>query len=179
MRIKYLFFDNTDVCGTFDETKAMLQDADPESVITDERVWNAVRVDEEFLWNEAMESLTKLFGERKCVCYGTIGTWRGSHDGAKIIDTVKQAVRRIVEDCDYIKIETTEEGTIMVTATHHDGTHHMEMKPLNLRGESFANKWFNDYETDMTEFEMIERIWNNKIYSHTFTDKDITKTLYK
>lgn len=172
--IHITYFDNTNVSENFAETKAYLEDACG-GAVTDEQVWNELSEIEQQNWEDCFERLKELFAGRKCIAYGTIGSWVGNREGAKLFDEVKDAINAIVKDCDYITIENSDEGTIKVTATHHDGTHHMQLKAVNAAGVRHADKWERECDYNVSEYDMLERIWNSNIFSHKFTDKDILR----
>ena len=173
--MKRTYFDNTNVSENFEETKTFLQDANPESIITDEQVWNELSEIEREDWNDCLQQLKNLFAGRKCIAYGTIGTWMGNRKGAKMFDDVRDAIAAIVKDCEYITIESSDEGTIKVTASHHDGTHHMELKAVNAAGSRHADAWERKCDYNVSEYDMLERIWNSNVFSHKFTDEDILR----
>ena len=69
-----------------------------------------------------------------CVVTGSIGRWNGTFDiEAKHFSTLENAINACVNGCDYIVI-TEDDGTINVTAIHHDGTNSFEIHKLNSKG---------------------------------------------
>ena len=175
--IHIIYFDNTKVSENFAETKEYLQDVCG-GAVTDEQVWNELSEIERENWDDCMQELKNLFAGRKCIAFGTIGGWLGKREGAKLFDNVKLAIDNIVKDCDYITIESSDEGTIKVTASHHDGTNCMELKAVNSNGVKFTNSWENGYHSKMNEFDMLMHLWESKYVTHKFTNKELTGVLY-
>lgn len=170
--IHITYFDNTNVSENFAETKAYLEDACG-GAVTDEKVWNELSEIERQNWEDCLDLLEELFAGRKCIAYGTIGTWMGNREGAKLFDEVKDAINSIVKDCDYITIENSDEGTIKVTASHHDGTHHMELKAVNPCGVRYYEC---QYHWDrQTEFEILMHLWESKYNTHRFKNKEFVR----
>ena len=170
--IHITYFDNTNVCENFEETKAYLEDACG-GAVTDEQVWNELAEIEHANWEDCLDNLKELFAGRKCIAYGTIGTWMGNREGAKLFDDVKDAIKEIVKDCDYITIESSDEGTIKVTASHHDGTHHMELKAVNSCGVRYYENEYNWRR--QSEFEVLMRLWESNYNTHRFKNKELLR----
>ena len=99
--MKRTYFDNTNVSENFKETKVYLEDACG-GAVTDEQVWNELSEIEREDWNDCLQQLKNLFAGRKCIAYGTIGTWMGNRKGAKMFGDVRDAIAAIVKDCEYI-----------------------------------------------------------------------------
>lgn len=93
-----------------------------------------------------------------CILHGTAGTWRGPREGGKI-DKLYNLLIEAQEDYNTFELDE-KEGAIKVTAIHHDGTNHWEVKALTQKG---INYWQNHYYDDPRELH--NHILNTKGYT--------------
>lgn len=66
---------------------------------------------------------------------GTLGLWDGTHEIVPVVETsvhsaIKRTIGRDVDDID----AWYDDGKIVVTAYHHDGQNHFEIKALSKKG---------------------------------------------
>ena len=162
-------FDNYETYKYFDEEKAALQETNPDITITDQMVWNSLSDMEDEDYSNAKWELKELFGENKVIALGTCGTWRGDFESAKIFNDFEMALAACAKECDYIKIER-EGRHIYVTASHHDGTNHFELKVVTEKGERYYDNW-NYGNSDKTEYQVLKTIWKSSNYSKLGSDK--------
>ena len=164
-----VLFDNYDGYD-FDEEKAALQECNPDITITDEMVWDSIREDEDEDWSQCKHYLNdeEIFGDKRVIVSGSVGTWRGNFECAKLFTNINDALYACIKDCDYSKVEQLPNGLVKVTSSHHDGTNTFYIKIVTERGERLFDNWDYSYRSKcvkLTEFEMLEKIWNDSHYS--------------
>lgn len=93
-----------------------------------------------------------------CILHGTAGTWRGPREGGKI-DKLYNLLVEAQEDYNTFELDE-KEGIIKVTAIHHDGTNHWEVKALTQKGIDY---WQNHSYDDPRELH--NHILNTKGYT--------------
>lgn len=137
--------------------------------ITDNEVWDAISEEEDEMYSNAKWELKSIFGDNeKVIVCGSCGTWRGKFDAMNIFDNIEKALYACVKDCDYIKIEV-EGRKVKVKSSHHDGTNYFEIKKVTDKGKRLYDNWnYQDSpcNNDLSEYEILEKIWNNSHYSH-------------
>ena len=112
-----------------------------------------------------IKELEKHFNRRgRVLAVGSIGTWRGTFDGAKIYNDFQSAFYGVFRDCDYIKIED-KRGRLFIEGAHHDGTNRAEFVTLNERGAAVFDKWSFDYSDDRTEKEIHNILYSYNLFS--------------
>ena len=107
-------------------------------------------------WYEFIKSFERYLQEKYYVATGTCGLWYGKVDGGKLILGINTFMT-LLQDCDYIKI-IDNDGRLLITCSHHDGTNHYELRELNDRGVDYYFK--NDYRLDRKE--MCERLFKQQ-----------------
>ena len=161
----YTLFNN--YCGEgydFEETKKELEEIN-DCTFTDEQVWEMISDYEREDWDNAMWELNHAFGDSQVIAMGTCGTWRGNFEATKVFPNIKRAIDACIANCDYIKIEYTTRGHIKVTASHHDGTNHLDIKRVTDNGVRLYDNWNFAYDTKLTEFDICKKIWESSHYS--------------
>ena len=63
----------------------------------------------------------------KILAFGTVGTWRGSFSGYKILDSIQDIMNCC--ECDDLHIYT-EHNNVKGVFTHHDGRHYMTFRKI-------------------------------------------------
>ena len=163
-----VLFDNYDNYEYFDEYKQMLLEANDWDDVSDEVVWQAMGDQESEDWWEAIRILLRITGDRSVIAKGTIGTWQGRRNGLNIYRDAEEALQSITKDCDYVKIWQDGRKHTFIKASHHDGTHTLELKALTYDGEDYLDncQYGNDPRTmNLGLFDIYDRIWNSSKYS--------------
>lgn len=165
-----VLFDNYNNYDFEDMKKSLaeLNERDIES-ISDDEVWDSIREEENKMFSIAKLDLKEMFGDNeKVIARGTCGIWRGKFDAIKIFDNIEKALYACIKDCDYIKIEI-EGKKVKVSSSHHDGSNYFEIKKVTEMGEKMYDNWNYQYRSrlqGLSEYEILEKIWNNSHYSH-------------
>lgn len=76
----------------------------------------------------------RTHGEKEYVVIADLGLWDGRQAGGRIIKGLYNAIRRAFEDYNTVEMRG---NRLTVSATHHDGTNHFEIKELTPRGVTF------------------------------------------
>ena len=138
--MSYTIYDNCDINYTewFEEFKEYCQDKDIDATQYDEYsdkfhqwIYDMLSMD----WDNMMTNIKYDKNNNvDCVVTGSVGRWNGTFDiQAKHFPTLEKAIIACVDNMDYIII-TEDEGTINVTAIHHDGRNHFKIHKLNAKG---------------------------------------------
>ena len=56
------------------------------------------------------------------------GTWQGRIECGQMYDNIEDTMSAITKDCDYVKGVEVRMDISMCKASHHDGTHNLELK---------------------------------------------------
>lgn len=91
-----------------------------------------------------MSEISKFFEGKKVCFFGQVGLWHGVYSGGDI-GNFMDLFYRAVEDCAYIKIYDVN-GHFHISCTHHDGSHHFEVKEITDSGLDYYDRW--QYGTD-------------------------------
>lgn len=156
----------------FEEEKAALQECNPNTTITDDDVWDSIHDCEDEDWCMCKHYLEDTCGDSKVLVKGSIGTWRGNFEGAKIFDDILDALTACIKDCDYFKVEQLGNRTIKVTSSHHDGTNEFYLKKLTERGWQVFDSWnygVNSKLTNLSEYDLLAKLWADSHYSVNFS----------
>lgn len=127
--------------------------------VPENQVWDEMNFNEEVEFDDAMSELKHFFEDKMLVVTGTLGTWRGTFDGGKVMDISN--ISDCWSSCDYIKIYD-EGGHLHIECSHHDGTNHFEVKVLTDKGVEY----YNNHYYDRTDREMCTTLFGSSKYSH-------------
>ena len=161
-----VLFDNYN-CDFDEYKKDYMENNDVES-IEDSVVWDYISELEHMEWEDMLKELAHIDNYKKCVAFGAAGTWQGRRDCGKIYDTIEDAINGIIKNCDYIKV-WSENGHLYIQATHHDGTHNFEIKPLTYKGWETWDSWNSSYcgksLYNKSEYEVLDMLFNCNLFS--------------
>lgn len=156
-------YDNYD----FDAIKADIMEYNDEP-ISDNYVYDVISLYKEEDWNEMMSYLKSVEKYHKWVMLGTAGTWQGSINGGQIYENIDKAISSIIKDCDYVKV-WSENGHLYVQASHHDGTHNVELKLITDKGWEIYDNWLSSNcgaSLDAKNwYQVSEMIFNYNLFS--------------
>lgn len=139
----------------------------PEEEVTDEMVWRELSDEESDDYMYAMLTLDKMFDGREVVMKGKAGTWRGNFDAVNKYDNVRAAMNDITKDCDHRKIEVIGRA-VHITASHHDGTHHMVLKVVTTKGADLYEDWNYGNKPsieNLSHYGILDKIFSNSHYA--------------
>ena len=157
---KFLIFDNYGL-DQFNYYKENLEELGLDKAneeITDEEIWEQVRIDLDISW-EDLESDIKKFDDTY-IFTGKVSTWRGSFIGGKIVTGGRDLLNTLV-GYDYIKLYETSYGKAFVELSHHDGTHIMEIRKLNSKGYDYYNNHYDKETIDLVQILSNSKYSNN------------------
>lgn len=123
----------------FDEIKANIME-DYDEPISDNYVYDVMSIYQEEDWNEMMSYLQSVEKYHKWVMLGSAGTWQGSRECGQIYENIDKAMSAITQHCEFIKV-WSENGHLYVQASHHDGTHNVELKLITDKGWETYDNW--------------------------------------
>lgn len=118
--------------------------------VEDQSVREYIRFDEELTlehWKNCWER-NDIFEDT--IMIGTVGLWHGSYDGCAYLENYQDFLNKIA---DYDTVRINRKGNkLLVELCHHDGTHYMEIRRLNSKGnEVLANQYKENYEDYIKE----------------------------
>jgi len=121
---------------------------------------------QDILLRDAIDEIKESAGSGKWIAGGMIGRWDGRRKGYAMFDNFDKMFQSITKDCDYVKIEM-ENGKLMITATHHDGTNCLTCKLVTDKGHIVYDNWNYGYSSlnGLGEYEVLEKIFNNNLFS--------------
>jgi flavodoxin len=162
-----VLFDNYN--RDFDEYKKdYMENNDVDDNVSEQTIWDYISELENMEWENMLEELANIDNYKKCVAFGTAGTWQGRCDCGKIYDTIEDAINGIIKDCDYIKV-WSENGHLYLKASHHDGTHNFEIKPLTYKGWEIFDSWESGYCGESLYnkscWEVLDMLFNCNLFS--------------
>lgn len=127
--------------------------------IPENQVWDEMNFNEEVEFDDAMSELKHFFEDKTLVVTGTVGTWRGTFDGGKVMDI--KNISDCWSSCDYIEIYD-DGGHLHINCSHHDGNNHFEVKVLTEKGKEY----YNNHYYNRTDREMCTTLFGSSKYSH-------------
>lgn len=122
---------------------------------------NCINEDISILMSE-IRHYERTHGEKEYVVIADLGLWNGRHAGGRIIKGLSSAIRRTFEDYNTVEIKG---NRLIVSAAHHDGTNHFEIKELTPRGVTFKA---NSGKT-LTDKELHHKLFTDSHYSRDVT----------
>lgn len=162
-----VLFNNYD-CN-FDEYKQdYIENNEIEGDVSDQTIWDYISELEHIYWKDMLKELAHIDNYKKCIAFGKAGTWQGRCECGKIFDTIEDAINGIIKNCDYIKV-WSENGHLYIQASHHDGTHNFEIKPLTYKGWETWDSWNSSYcgksLYNKSEYEVLDMLFNCNLFS--------------
>ena len=151
----------------FDEIKANIME-DYDEPISDNFVYDVMSLYEKEDWEEMMSYLKSVEKYHKWVMCGTAGTWQGRRECGQIYENIDKAMSAITKDCEYVKV-WSEKGHLYVQASHHDGTHNLELKLITDKGwETYDNWMYSNCGASLdakNRYQLFEMIFNCNFFS--------------
>lgn len=151
----------------FDEIKANIME-DYDEPISDNYVYDVMSLYQQEDWEEMMSYLQSVEKYHKWIMLGTAGTWQGRREGGQMYDNIEDAMSSITKDCDYVKV-WSENGHLYLQASHHDGTHNVELKLMTDKGwETYDNWLCSNCGASLdgkSRYQVFEMIFNYNFFS--------------
>ena len=108
---------------------------------------------------ENVECFERRYGTKHYVVLADLGLWNGRYDGGKVIKGLWGAIQKCFEDYNTIYQDGKR---LKVTAHHHDGTNHFQIRELTPRGLEF---WYK-HQYDYSDRKLNETLFNDSHYSN-------------
>ena len=170
-----IFFDNTDVCGLYDNMREFLFDAyaqengwQTKNDIPEDYVWNEVCY---HLHNEYTDFINELDHYLTCgvfILHGVCVRWNGPVDCGWFIRNYED-IRWGIGHLDYIKFYERN-GHFYIEGRHNDGYDKYELKQLAAKGIALAERhWFAH------DRELYNKLMQNSNYSRRAM---VARTIY-
>ena len=134
----------------FDEDERSVDD------ISDSEAYDYFYTIDEQNYEQLMEDMKRLDKESSShwVVKASLGLWDGRYAGGRVFDSLRSAIRTVMNDVDYVDIEEDERGNVTVTGHHHDGTNYYTLRRLNKAGEEAYDR--TPYEQNR---KVVERLF--------------------
>ena len=163
-----VFFNNYEGYSfDFDTIKKELE-KDNDCEFSEQAVWDYISTIERDDWECMLSDLKEIAGSSKIILNGLAGTWQGKIECAQIYNDIEEAIYKITKDCDYVKV-WSENGHLYIKASHHDGTHNLELKLITEKGWETYYNWLCSHCGDSldkkTRYQVLEMIFNVNFYS--------------
>lgn len=130
----------------------------------DYEVYGELEFMDQMYWNCFKEELLNFMGNDMFVMNGYIERWNGSFPGGTVFDDFDE-LSCAWNRCDYIKFYERN-GHLHLECSHHDGTHHFEIRKLNENGRRYYENHADEigcpwlYEKLMTpRYSKLPRFW--------------------
>jgi hypothetical protein len=163
-----VLFNNYDNYDFEEYKKDYIENNEIDGDVSDQTIWDYISYLEQIDWAEMMSLLDKVWDYNKCIINGTAGTWQGRRECGQVYDTLQDAVYAITQNCDYVKV-WCENGHLYVQASHHDGTHNMEIKLFTKKGNDTYNNWLwsccGASLDSKSRYEVLETLFDNNFFS--------------
>ena len=156
-----IIYDNYDL--DYDGAKEYLHEQGNEDP-TESEIWAEANFQDEINWYEIKAELENVFNDGNFLAVGTCGRWNGNFAGGFIFETFQELMNHF-SDCDYIKF-WDENGHFYLKGTHHDGTHHVEIKEITKKGKDYYDNWdFGPITDKRTEMEIHKKMFSDSHYT--------------
>ena len=131
---------------------------------TEEQIWDEYYRLLEFDWDNAKMELKKVFDNGTFLAVGTCGMWYGNFAGGFLFSSFDELMNKLT-DCEYFKI-WDENGHFFIEATHHDGTHSLEIKKVTKRGKEYFDNWEYNWDDKRSEREVHRKMFTDSHYAN-------------
>ena len=157
-----VIYDNYDTFSMYDEAKEHLTNVCDEEP-SDDDIWKYVSVIDADNWENEKENMKQIFDEGNFIAVGTCGSWLGNQPGGFVFNSFDELMNKLV-DCEYFKF-WDEDGHFYVNATHHDGTHSLEIRELTEKGMKYHDNWYFAWNDKRNKKDVYERLFKDSHYS--------------
>lgn len=124
--------------------------------VKDDDVWEMYNSFLQMEFERCQEFLELMYKETyRIIMVGTVGTWRGSRFGGKILTDIREIVR--VMNCDTVSIYV-ENRRLYIEGSHHDGSHSFEVRTERM---GTTNETWEELENLLGRVDGERKIENN------------------
>ena len=167
-------YDNYDLCEMYpdDELKATAIELgwiDEDEEITDEMMMQWRYQEAETDWECEKERLTEFFDGKTVGFFGEVGLWDGVYKAGSTGE-FWDLFNKAIKDCDYIRIYD-ENGHFYLTASHHDGTVHFEVKEITDKGTDYLERWEDNWDDKRTKQQVHTKLFDRYSRLPRFAEK--------
>ena len=162
---EYVFYDDTDICSQYQETKNALfemyrEDYDWYSAddVPDDMIWKEISSHNDDEFHYLKYSLSRVIDGNYCLIKGTCGRWTGKQECGRFIQSVDELISGL-QHLDNIRFYEVN-GHFYIEGSHHDGSDYYELKLLTKKGVEYADK--NYFAHDR---QLHTTIFKNNFYS--------------
>lgn len=128
-----------------------------ESEITENDLINWRYEESETDWECVYDGLKRFFADKTVGFFGQVGLWHGVYNAGKVGD-FEDLFCKATTDCDYVEFYD-ENGHLFLTCSHHDGTHHFEIKIVTDKGTDYLDRWEDNENDKRTEEQVNDQIF--------------------
>jgi len=139
--------------------------------VSDATLWDFIAEEDQIHWDDFMYEVKHWdktnYPGSNVVLHGTCGTWRGSFKGGQIFDSLEEAIRKAVDNKDYITIKIESNGELLVEGVHHDGTNYWYIKAITAKGMEYLNRFdrifYNTHDRDTIDHLLDVKCYTKNI----------------
>ncbi len=124
---------------------------------TENNIWDEIYLQDSLNWNDEKETLIDFFEGSTWILQGYSGRWNGRYRGGYIFTDFMEMFYKATKDCDYIHIYD-ENGHLFLQCSHHDGTNLYEIKKVTEKGESYIERWEDNWNDRRTEEQVHDAV---------------------
>lgn len=132
---KIVFYDNHNLYGYYEYSKQWLLDEGIDNP-TGEQIWDSIYSYDDYAYDDFTSSMETVFKTSSFVARGTVQRWCGSYSASKVLCDYNDFIE-FIRGYDYIGVYE-DNGKLLVDLTHHDGTHHFELRQLTSKGHDYV-----------------------------------------
>ena len=167
-------YDNYDLSEVYpdDELKEIAVECewvDEADEITDEMLWNWRYEQDEEDWNLEKERISDFFKGKTVGFFGEVGRWDGVYKAGSTGE-FWDLFNKATKDCDYVRIYD-ENGHFYLTASHHDGTVHFEVKEITDKGTDYLERWEDNWGDKRTKQQVHTKLFDHYSRLPRFAEK--------
>ena len=160
--VERVIYNNYDLEKYFEDAKEYLIDEYDNEDPTENEIWDEIYRMDELDRDDVFDELKDIFSNGKFIAIGTCGLWTGNYAGGFVFNDFDEMCSYF-SGCDYFKF-WDENGHLFVKASHHDGTHYVEVKQLTEKGIKYLENW--EYSDDKrTKQYVYEKLFNDSHYT--------------
>ena len=162
--VERVIYDNYNLDEMWNDAKESLIEHLERENPTDSEIWEEIYLLDSFNWDEEKARMEETFSSDKTfIAVGTCGLWTGQFPGGFIFSTLGELMDHLV-DCEYFRFWDVN-GHFHLKASHHDGTHFLEVKELTPRGVQYHDNWHYNWSDKRSMQEVYERLFADSHYS--------------
>lgn len=147
---------NTNILDEYKDIEEMRSCFDIEEDVSDNEVMEIIQENKNLDFDAFMELIKVRHNEGTFIIYGDLGLWHGRKTGYKRTETLTSALYACFEDLANFIIKD-EDGELIVSGSHHDGSNTFTIRKVTDRGLKFIDT--HEFDVKMSEAELCIKLY--------------------